>query len=370
VDCCDGIPAELWPLPRGVPGLDELIVVVPEGVPGCNMTVNVQTGPAQVSNTVFLAVSGENGECRYVNSVGDGEVVTVGDTATVGSISTLQTIARATTGTVVSEIGTEVATAQFIRFKTGVESFELKAAQWGYLAENPEPGACLIQSFSSSVAQPTSPQPTPPVSNDTTEFLDAGPQLFFENEASRRYTIPKNAAKTYGGALGSSFSLPGITDMNNLFLKPDKIIANNGTQGGADVPAFNVSLSLPNPEFKWENVDETAQIRRDRPHTVRWTGGDPNGYVTILGTSMNNFGVSILNGSFACVEKVSAGSFTIPVFALQALPQSGRVGPPPGASPSNLSLVTYFAKKVDVPSIDLTIFSAIRMLIKTAEFVF
>jgi hypothetical protein len=151
--------------------------------------------------------------------------------------------------------------------------------------------------------------------------------------------------------LGQSFSIPGAPPSNTLFLEPGAIAADNGG-GGVDVAAFMAGLSLPSPAFSFDNIDQISTITGSQGVTVRWSGGDPNGFVTILGTASIVGASANLIAAWSCSERVSAGLFTVPswVTATMPVPPSNA-----GGSGATLSVSTYVANRVDIPTLDLAL---------------
>jgi hypothetical protein len=88
------------------------------------------------------------------------------------------------------------------------------------------------------------------------------------------------------------------------------------------VGAFNANITVP-ATLTWTNIDATNTVVRSAGQTVNWSGGDPNGFVSITGFSFNNN----VTGGFYCLERTSARTFTIPSYVLLNLPpSSGQVG--------------------------------------------
>ncbi len=69
----------------------------------------------------------------------------------------------------------------------------------------------------------------------------------------------------------------------------------------------------------WTNESSITTVVRANGQLVTWTGGDPNGYVQILGFSGLTEPVEATVG-FLCTARVSDQSFTIPSDVLLALP--------------------------------------------------
>jgi hypothetical protein len=93
--------------------------------------------------------------------------------------------------------------------------------------------------------------------------------------------------------------------------------------GGKDVGAFTTSISYTNP-LVWTNMSAISAITRASGQNITWTGGSPNTYVYIEGSSSS----AAASVSFFCYAPASAGQFTIPNYILLALPagNSGSLG--------------------------------------------
>ena len=85
--------------------------------------------------------------------------------------------------------------------------------------------------------------------------------------------------------------------------------------GGADVGRISTSQTLP-ANFTWTNPAALAIIDRQGA-TLTWTGGSGADYVEITGSSLPSSSVLV---NFHCRAPISAGRFTIPAYALMALP--------------------------------------------------
>ena len=72
------------------------------------------------------------------------------------------------------------------------------------------------------------------------------------------------------------------------------------------------------------NRDAARNFSRYTPKLVTWTGGDPNGFVTISGQSATNGTANAVGAAFTCTAKNTDGQFTIPDYILSALPITGN----------------------------------------------
>jgi hypothetical protein len=228
---------------------------------------------------------------------------------------------------------------------------------FGSLVGNRDPGTCSVSLYRSILGSVTpNPTPTSPPANPPV-MLDAGAAI---NVTSSKSTKQLNQARPgiYSGSLGNSFSGTGLPPTNNLLLAPGAITADNGG-GGVDVGPFKVGLTMPDPPFSFDNIDQLGTITRSQGVTVKWSGGDPNGFVNIIGTTNGLFGTTPGSASivanFNCSERISAGQFTVPTWVTASMP----VPPNTPGSGASLGLSTYVANRVNIPTLDLALFGAV-----------
>jgi hypothetical protein len=169
----------------------------------------------------------------------------------------------------------------------------------------PSPGSCVVFPFSGA---------SPAVSDPTqAQALDAGSAISVSgpNGAKQLTAVQGGPAGTYGAQFASG---------GTLYLDPGTYTLTS--TGGADVGAIQGQVVMP-PAIVWSNAPSTA-IDRTQGLTVAWTGGDPNGTVSISGYSTMAQG----NGGamFTCAAAASAGTFTVPPAVTQALPASTSGG--------------------------------------------
>ena len=97
-------------------------------------------------------------------------------------------------------------------------------------------------------------------------------------------------------------------------------------------------------------MDATETVTRANGLNVTWSGGDPNGSVYIMGTSMSGNNAAV----FVCTERTNAGQFTVPSYVLAALPAS--TGEIPGilSVSNNTQPVTFTAAGLDTGAVVAT----------------
>jgi uncharacterized protein (TIGR03437 family) len=347
--CCTGLP-DGYPVPPGIAAWDVIQFVVPNNVVGCFVNVVVQIG-SFVSNSGTIAVSPDGSPCTDETAVDPGDTVTLSGTARTGNILLSRNVNRTPTTGLTLEIGTDSGVASFIQYDVPQPvTIPVYQIGLGSTVGNGDPGTCvmtLIRAPSGTPNPPPTPAPLPPANALT---LDAGSVISLTGSKGAQQ-LKQGSDGSYSGSLGQSFSIPGAPPSNTLFLEPGAIAADNGG-GGVDVPAFMAGLSLPSPAFSFDNIDQISTITGSQGVTVRWSGGDPNGFVTILGTASIVGASANLIAAWSCSERVSAGLFTVPswVTATMPVPPSNA-----GGSGATLSVSTYVANRVDIPTLDLAL---------------
>ena len=93
--------------------------------------------------------------------------------------------------------------------------------------------------------------------------------------------------------------------------------------GGPDVGAFQGNFTVP-PQGQWTNTSDFSSpfVTTGQAFSFRWTGGDPNGDVTIRLSSSS----ATLTTMIVCNAPTSPGTFTVPNYLTRLLVQgSGNV---------------------------------------------
>jgi hypothetical protein len=97
--------------------------------------------------------------------------------------------------------------------------------------------------------------------------------------------------------------------------------------GGNDVSFFGADVNVPT-QINWTNQNQISSVTRSQGVTVNWdpTTGDPNGYVSIVGTSaVGTSNANSIGAEFTCSAPTTAGTFTVPPNVLLALPATVTV---------------------------------------------
>jgi uncharacterized protein (TIGR03437 family) len=269
-------------------GIDQVVFDVPANVEGCSVPVAIRVNDV-VSNFATVAVASS------------GDVCTDLTTATGADLERWQTGA----GVAWAAIGLHVdldcedyypctgSSSPVPFIETGAASFfHSGLMQLQARLGLPSLGSCLVIPAGVGSTAFTGSQFVP---------LDAGPAL--------NVTGPKGARQIQFQDSGYYYQ-QFAQGAQVQFLVPGTYVVDNGT-GGADVGPFKATLTVP-PAFTSTVQSSSAGVR------VTWSGGDPAGYVTVLGGAASPTTRAV--ASFVCTERVAAGQFTVPQEVLLSLP--------------------------------------------------
>lgn len=309
-------------------GVDQIAAVVPSGVTGCHVPIAVEIDGAAdiVSNwvTTSIAAPGANRICSDATGPSSEDLLTfLSKGGSFGFVGLDRS--TSTTPALPPPYGTGAPTTTTT--DTGSASFEKYTPEQFTIAENIFQtytiGACSVFVFNGQSAIFT--DPTQPVG------LDAGKVINVTGPSGAKQLMPVSDAKgSYDATLGGG-SPPTVLP---LYLDQGSYAIDNGA-GGADVKSFKFNLTVP-PTLTWANENSVGPVIRANGQLVTWTGGDPNGIVTISGDSIvltsSGNGNSAIGAFFSCTAPVSAGQFTIPAPVLLSLPASTAITIAPGIS--------------------------------------
>ncbi|HYP08073.1 MAG TPA: hypothetical protein VER03_17710 [Bryobacteraceae bacterium] len=294
-------------------GLDQINVTVPQNAPeGCYVPVVVRAGD-NVSNFATMSIARNGGACSDTTGLTGAQLESAqrNNNFRIGSI----VLARTNSNLSVPGVGSAAMTADLgtgafyaYNFNQVISSQGLGSTSGAATA----PGSCTVLSYTGQEPRVVDvQQPTP---------LDAGASLTITGPNGTKQ-LERISPGIYSATLASSINIPGVPNIPGLpgsggppFLDPGSYTITG--PGGSTVGAFSARLTLPTL-LNWTNMAAVNQVTRSAGQTVTWSGGDPQGYVVILGAS--SFGAT--GGAvFTCIERASAGTFTIPAYVLSALP--------------------------------------------------
>jgi uncharacterized protein (TIGR03437 family) len=289
-------------------GLDQIVFTVPSGVTGCSVPVTVQIGDT-VGNFVTTAL-GNSSTCSDPTGVDYSTFFTNG-----GSFGGVNLTRTTTTTPAIGPLPASTTTTD-----TGSASFFKYSAQQLTVAQNPFQsytiGACVVYTFSGQSASILDPVKA--------VGLDAGNQITVNGPNGTKQLMTSsslgkgNYSATLGGGSGANAPPLYLSSGSYPITGP----------GGADVGSFSFNLTVP-PTLTWTNMSTVSStpIVRANGQNITWSGGDPNGTVSITGYSFklgtNPNGSDAVGAFFTCTAPVSAGQFTIPAPVLLTLPASG-----------------------------------------------
>ena len=288
-------------------GLDQIAFTVPSGVTGCSVPVAVKIGNV-VSNYVSLSIAASGRTCSDPSGITP-ITVTQNGTVSIGEVDLTRTnftiSAPAPIGNVTST--TDSGSAAFFRYNYAQYASTQSPLQLSTI------GSCTVFNFTGTTAVP--PAVASPIA------LDAGAAISV-NGPNGLKTLVKTADQNgyYSATLGGGIVIPGLPSTSApLYLLKGAYKIDNGA-GGADVGAFSTTLNVFDP-LNWTNAASVTTVPRASGQLVTWTGGDPGGNVYIVGFSTaGTTDANTVGAEFICVERTSAGQFTVPAAVLLSLP--------------------------------------------------
>jgi uncharacterized protein (TIGR03437 family) len=311
------------------PGVDQIDVQIPQGVPtGCYVSVVVSSGSI-VSNSATIPVAASGATCSdsitgyalsYQETIGSNSSVPLVMSLGAAEQQALSRTVPTNVGTLLFEQDNQPNVTNILGFAVPTEN----VAEADFLRYSP---GDFIASFSPFLISMGSCMVSPAI-NPQPAGLDAG------------------AVTVSGGGKTSSLNLEGP----GQFLAGVPVASSYtfAGSGGNDVGAFSASVTVPSPALVWNQMNSLTSVVRSQGVTVTWTGGAPNTAVVISGQSAASLGAFDITRSFFCMAPVSAGKFTVPASVLLSLPTT------PAGSQSYLGIsnstnpITFSASGIDL----------------------
>jgi uncharacterized protein (TIGR03437 family) len=289
-------------------GIDQLNFVVPDGVEGCYVPINLKVDGV-LGNPVTMSIATSGSNCADPSGFSSSELARIldGGEARIGVINLGQVKSTFRLGGTKTDASIDQGSATFFR-RSGPEML----AGLGPVQVASTPGACVV--YGLRAQDDIQWVPYDPVSRQP---LDAGPALSVSGPGGAR-EISQVRKGLYAAILGGA-SIGQLSQPD--FLVPGTYTIDNGG-GGADVLAFRSTVKVPSA-FTWQ-LPLSTLIPRSQALTVQWSGADATQAVSIIGASMNV--LSGVVGAFVCQERPAAGRFVVPSWVLSALPASDARG--------------------------------------------
>ncbi|HLG96022.1 MAG TPA: hypothetical protein VKX49_06900 [Bryobacteraceae bacterium] len=303
-----GVPAQVYYHGRSqYPGLDQVILIVPQGVtPGCYVSVVTQSGNI-VSNTATLPISASGRTCSEP---------TVGWSASqYQAIASSGNFAGGFIGVLSGAYDLGGMTS--VNNAAGASFFKLTATQFNALPPLiPSLGSCtVLSSTKDSLAASVFgmyAQTLPGAALDAGSLVVTGP--------AGSAGLPKTSDGYY-----DTLPTPFQTSLTAGFIPENggNFMFDNGS-GGSGVGKFSASVAMGTGGIlKWTNESSISTVNRANGVTVNWSGAGSNTFVVVSGASASDQG-PFVSARFACSVPASAGTFTVPPYVLLALPSGGN----------------------------------------------
>lgn len=270
------------------PGVDEVFVYVPTGVPmGCYVSVvTLSSGITSNYGTIPVAASGASSCSDQISVLSEYQAQAGKASANTGTIEIATETKQTSSGTTTSS----GATAQF-KTDNAVEIYsELFSDHWISL------GNCIVDQGNSA---------------GTPAIISAGPNLTLGG--------PGGEQASFNYSAGRSPAAYTVTLSNSFIPSAGGTFTVNGAGGsGAQIGSFSASVTIP-AAITWTNMSAAAAIIGSQGFTINWTGGTSGGVVLISGDSTGSAGIDV---KFACLARAGSGTFTIPSEVLLSLPNT------------------------------------------------
>jgi uncharacterized protein (TIGR03437 family) len=305
-------------------GLDQLVIKVPTGVQGCFVPLAVQVGGV-ISTFPSIPVAANGGTCSdpegltadMMQKAASGKSISVG--TILLSRFTANFVGLPLIGNVA--ISEDAGSAYFYSYSPN----QLLGSR-GVTALSAF-GSCSLWQCSGATCVPDEQALSLP-------GLDAGASIIISRAHGGTKQLTKVSTGAYAASLGGG-GIPGLTNNPDPYLDPDSYAITG--PGGSVVKAFTANINIGSSPISFQakqndsvvasccsNSSSTGgTISRSADLNISWSGGDPNGYAVIVGTSTAD--APQVTASFACMEKNSAGQFTVPSWVLSGVPKSGTL---------------------------------------------
>jgi len=271
------------------PGVDQVVLTIPGGVPtGCNVGVTVVSGSI-VSNSVTIPIAASGRTCSDTNGLPPDLIgILTGKTNIREGVLAVGRTTSITNGNTTST-------------NTVVGSFQT-ASNFNASGTAVSAGSCLVTNTFQTVSVTTSP-------------LDAGSGINVTGPGGSITLTQTISGQSFPG----TYFPPGGTVPAGFIPTTGGSFTFDNSSGGKDVGHFNVSMTMP-PAFVWTNQPQISSVARTQGVNVTWSGGAPGTTVIISGGSTATVGSKSVTVTFTCQAPISAGQFTVPVPVLLALP--------------------------------------------------
>jgi uncharacterized protein (TIGR03437 family) len=285
--------------------LDQIAFQVPSSAPlGCWVPVHIRTNNTTVSNTVTMAISADGSPCSDSFNALSAPLLAG---QKIGLIGLLRTDITEDVG--LQRPGQVTTDAAMMTFQ---QENPVPFLPFNALISLPPPGTCTSYTGAGDLLNGDK---IPGADDVGAKFLNAGTPLTVSSATDKRsLPRPTNNARNYQ-PLGYTYT--NSHRPASLFLNPGSFTV--AGPGGADVGAFQATVTVPNPVgLTWTNRAQTTTIDRTQGFTVNWTGAPPDQNVIIFGG-----GVDMPTNSsavFACVAPAGSSSFTVPSIAMANVP--------------------------------------------------
>ena len=295
-----------------VAGVDMIQFEIPSDAPsGCAVPVQVKAG-GTYSNVVTMAIQPQGQPCSDPQNP-FAPLTTAGGRAGTIFLLRLSLLAQLDSSEPPLDATVDLGLGIFANIPPN------GASPFNFLLSLPPVGTCTEFSGNLDVSSLLGGVTGTEASGLVTRPLDAGPSIAVTGPQGTTIPLlplePGTNTGMYLGLLGGSSPL----EESSLPLFLDSGVFHIAGTGGADVGAFNASMTLGTPVV-WTNRDEINTVNRAAGLPLTWSGGDASKLVLIAGGGAESDTAAA--AGFFCFVPSAPGQFTVPASMLGNLPSS------------------------------------------------
>lgn len=323
----------------GYAGEDQINIALPGNVPtGCFVSFQISVD-GTLSNATYIAIAPDANAAACVDpgyTTAQLTAFDAGGTYTTGALTILNESATV--------LGSTVALGEIAGSFERYTAYQLSGASSSGSYTVSTSGSCTVSVVSGTATTVNTPRPTGLDAGNITITGPSGSGLTSQVLTKTQTSVGGVPLISYSLQVGSSgLPIPGA--VNGSIVSGTYTF--NGA-GGADVGAFTGSVTLGAPLVVTGGLPST--VVRSQGLTLKWTGGNSNDILDIVGSAATVSNGVTTGASFVCITTAGAGTFTVPASILNQLPAAATTSGGTGSTSLTVSSGTIATFKAPLVS--------------------
>ncbi|MCC6858958.1 MAG: hypothetical protein IT158_10360 [Bryobacterales bacterium] len=331
-------PAYAGPAP-GLPGVDQINVAIPSGIPeGCYVSVLLRT-PASISNEAVLSLASARGPCVHPLGLTEAQLR---ELEAGRSVRIIQAFLRSE---IMRPAGPPADPPVYTRNGAASVEFALRNASDVLLFSQP-----LLRDEAYFSCRLVNPVAVPRFT--FVDPFDAGPTVNISGPGGKSLEARNEGVPIlYVSFLEAPEPKPDPRDLPPPFFTEGAWVFSG--PGGKDAAPFHAELELP-PPIRLDNRDELRTLERSRDAVISWQADGYTGrdVLTVILTSRffpQPPPAGVRANGILCRVAAGAGQLTIPSALLRQIPATPGISALAGTLDLRLASHPYRRKIVDLP---------------------